>query len=154
MTENYLNDFNVTSKVPMDLVVFGFMIEHISRVSRIIKQGQGHGLLIGIGGSGRSSATKMAAFMADFELFQIEVSRKYTFADWRNDLKTLVRRAGGDPGKNVVFLFCDHQIKEEAFLEDINMLLNSGDIPSLFENEERLEIIEQVSLSLSPVSYG
>lgn len=141
--ENYLSEFNLTSKVPMDLVIFGFIIEHISRVSRIIKQGNGHGLLIGIGGSGRSSATKMAAFMADYELFQIEVSKKYGFTEWRNDLKSLLRKAG-EQGKNVVFLFCDHQIKDEAFLEDINMLLNSGDIPSLFENEERLEIIEHV----------
>lgn len=127
----------------MDLVIFGFIIEHISRVSRILKQSNGHGLLIGIGGSGRSSATKMAAFMADFELFQIEVSKKYTILDWRNDLKSLLRRVG-EHGKNIVFLFCDHQIKDEAFLEDINMLLNAGDIPSLFEHEERLEIIENV----------
>ena len=81
--------------------------------------------------------------MADYELFQIEVSKKYGLTEWRNDLKSLLRKAG-EQGKNVVFLFCDHQIKDEAFLEDINMLLNSGDIPSLFENEERLEIIEHV----------
>lgn len=138
-----MGDFNLTSKVPMDLVIFGFIIEHISRISRILKQNNGHGLLIGIGGSGRESATKMAAFMSDFELFKIEVSKKYSLPDWRNDLKNLLRQAG-EQGKNIVFLFGDHQIKDEAFLEDINMLLNSGDIPSLFESEERLEIIESV----------
>lgn len=127
----------------MNLVVFGFMIEHVSRISRILKQSSGHGLLIGIGGSGRSSATKLAAFMADIELFQIEVSKKYSINDWKNDLKTLLKKTG-ELGTQVVFLFCDHQIKDETFLEDINMLLNSGDIPSLFENEERLEIIEKV----------
>ena len=141
--ENYLADFNLTSKVPMDLVIFGFIIEHISRISRILKQNNGHGLLIGIGGSGRESATEMAAFMADFAVFKIEVSKKYSFVDWRNDLKSLLRQAG-EHGKNIVFLFGDHQIKDEAFLEDINMLPNSGDIPSLFESEERLEIIESV----------
>lgn len=133
----------MTSKVPMDLVIFGFIIEHISRISRIIKQNNGHGLLIGIGGSGRSSATKLATYIAEFELFQVEVSKKYTLTEWRNDIKTLLRKAG-EQAVNIVFLFCDHQIKDEAFLEDINMLLNSGDIPSLFENDERLEIIEKV----------
>ena len=87
--------------------------------------------------------TKLAAFIADFELFQVEMTKKYTINEWRADMKTLVRKAG-ETGANIVFLFVDHQIKDETFLEDINMLLNSGDIPTLFENEERLEIIEKV----------
>ena len=63
--------------------------------------------------------------------------------EWREDIRQLMRKAGVD-GVNMVFLFGDHQIKEEAFLEDVNMILNSGDIPNLYENEERLEIIEKV----------
>lgn len=55
-----------------------------------------------------------------------------------------MKKAGVD-GTNMVFLFGDHQIKEESFLEDVNMILNSGDIPNLYENEDRLEIIERVS---------
>ena len=35
-------------------------------------------------------------------------------------------------------------LQEEAFLEDINMILNTADIPNLYENEDRLEIIEKV----------
>jgi len=57
-----------------------------------------------------------------------------------------MRRAGVD-GTNMVFLFGDHQIKEESFLEDVNMILNSGDIPNLYEHEDRLEIIEKVQNS-------
>ncbi len=141
--KNYLREYNSSSKNPMDLVIFEFVIEHLVRISRILKQANGHGLLIGIGGIGRSSTTKLAAFIADFELFQCEMTKKYGVAEWRADLRRLVRKAG-ESVTNVVFLFADHQIKNEMFLEDINMLLNSGDIPSLFENEERLEIIEKV----------
>ena len=127
----------------MDLVIFGFVISHVSRISRMLKQPNGNGLLIGIGGTGRTSATKLATFIADFELFQIEVSTKYGVVEWRHDLKHLLRKAGVDGG-NIVFLFNDHQIKDESFLEDINMLLNSSDIPSLFENDERNDIIDKV----------
>ena len=99
--------------------------------------------LAGIGGSGRQSASKLASFMADYELFQIEITKNYTFNDWRDDIRRMMRKAG-EEGVSMVFLFGDHQIKEEAFLEDVNMLLNTGDIPNLYENEERLEIIEKV----------
>lgn len=142
--ENYLNDYNQTCKVQMDLVIFSFLIEHVSRISRILKQPtNGHGLLIGIGGTGRSSATKLATFIAGFEIFQIEVSKKYSLQEWRSDLKVLIKKCG-ELGTNIVFLFSDHQLKDEAFLEDINMLLNSGDIPSLFDNEEKLEIFDKM----------
>ena len=43
-----------------------------------------------------------------------------------------------------MFLFSDNQIKEESFMEDINMILNSGDLPNLYTAEEKAEITEKL----------
>jgi dynein heavy chain len=43
-----------------------------------------------MGGSGRQSAAKLATFMADYVLFQIEITRNYTNTEWRDDLKKVV----------------------------------------------------------------
>ncbi len=76
----------------------------------ILCESRFNGVCLGIGGSGRASATKLAAFMSDYELFQIEITKTYTFTDWREDVKKMLRKAGFE-GVSTVFLFGDHQLK-------------------------------------------
>ena len=51
----------------------------------------------------------------------------------------MLRRAGAE-NKSVVFLFSDTQIKDESFLEDINNILNSGEVPNMFPQDERMQV--------------
>ena len=57
-----------------------------------------------------------------------------------NYFQNLLKSAGG--GKTMVFLITDTQIKEESFLEDIDSLLNSGEVPNIFAADEKSEIME------------
>ena len=59
--EEYLEDYNATAKTKMPLVMFVDAVGHVSRISRVIRQPQGNALLLGLGGSGRQSLTRLAA---------------------------------------------------------------------------------------------
>eukprot|EP00898_Chlorokybus_atmophyticus_P003847 jgi/Chlat1/4463/Chrsp29S04567 len=142
--EEYLKDYNGTSKRPMNLAIFLFAAEHVSRICRLLLQPGGHMLLVGVGGSGRQSLTRLASHMCGMQVLQVEISKSYGMIEWREDLKRMLRVAGEAAGSPAVFLFSDTQIKNEAFVEDINNVLNAGEVPNMFANDEKAIIIENV----------
>ncbi|XP_034168074.2 LOW QUALITY PROTEIN: dynein axonemal heavy chain 12 [Pangasianodon hypophthalmus] len=143
VVESCLAEYNQTHKNRMNLVIFRYVLEHLSRISRVLKQPGGNALLVGVGGSGRQSITKLATFMAGMTLFQPEISKNYGMNEWRDDLKLLLKNAGVK-GQKTVFLLTDAQIKEEAFLEDVDSVLNTGEVPNIFAVDEKQEIMEAV----------
>jgi dynein heavy chain len=115
----------------MRLVLFLDACEHICRICRILRQPQGNALLLGVGGSGRQSLAKMATFISYYKIFQIEVTKSYNLKSWREDVKKVLMIAGVD-NKAISFLFVDTQIIKEEMLEDLNGILNSGDVTNLY----------------------
>ena len=55
----------------MNLILFDDALRHMLRVSRIIGSDRGNALLIGVGGSGKRSSTKLAAYIARQQTFQM-----------------------------------------------------------------------------------
>ncbi|XP_046853911.1 dynein axonemal heavy chain 7-like isoform X3 [Xenia sp. Carnegie-2017] len=141
--EKYLEEYNQLHKAQMNLVIFRYVLEHLVRISRILKQDGGNALLVGVGGSGRQSLSRLAAAISEFIVFQPEISKSYGMAEWREDIKSLLKTVGGQM-KPTVFLLTDTQIKEESFLEDIDSLLNTGEVPNLFAVDEKAELVEMV----------
>nr|WAW84827.1 axonemal dynein heavy chain 1 [Halisarca dujardinii] len=133
--DEFLEDYNQVTTAQMKLELFMDALKHVTRISRIVRQPLGNALLLGVGGSGRQSLTRLSSHMADYDCFQIELAKNYGVAEWREDVKTVLLKAGLDD-KQIVFLFSDTQIKSEVFLEDINNVLNSGDVPNIYALED------------------
>ena len=140
----FLADYNVMSSAKLSLVLFDNAIEHICRIARVVNLPLGNALLVGVGGSGRKSLTKLAAFISEMQLIQIEISKSYGQGEWREDLKRIMTQAGA-AGKPTVFMFSDTQIKSESFVEDLNNILNNGEVPNLFEADELAAVLEDVA---------
>ncbi|KFO25210.1 Dynein heavy chain 1, axonemal [Fukomys damarensis] len=138
--EEYMEDYNQINTAKLRLVLFMDAMSHICRISRTLRQALGNALLLGVGGSGRSSLTRLASHMTEYECFQIELSKNYGMSEWREDVKKVLLKAGLQ-NLPITFLFSDTQIKNESFLEDINNVLNSGDIPNLYNLDEQDQIV-------------
>ena len=135
VVEEYLSDHNAESKQPMPLVMFSDALEHVARIARVLRQPQGNALLLGVGGSGRQSMTKLATYIVGFSLAVVEIVKGYSMNDWRDDLKKVLMQAGVKD-KPTTFLFSDVQIINERMVEDINNVLNAGDVPNLYAPED------------------
>jgi dynein heavy chain len=136
VVEEYLADHNAECvKAPMPLVMFSDALEHVAKIVRILRQPQGNALLLGVGGSGRQSMTRLATYITGYQLRNVEIVKGYTMNDWRENVKTILMQAGVKDTPTT-FLFSDVQIINERMVEDINNILNAGDVPNLYGPED------------------
>lgn len=143
--QDYLEDYKFSVGKDLGIIFFMDAIEHVCRLARILRSERGNGLLIGVGGTGKQSLTRLASHLNGYKFvitvqliylivngisnilrcYQIAVTRTYDQNSWHEDL----RRFYFEPGtqaKHTTFLFTDTQIVLEEFLEDINNTLNTG----------------------------
>lgn len=129
-----LNEYN-DSHAQMNLVLFKNAMMHIARIARILEQSNGHALLVGVGGSGKQSLTKLTSFLLGYELESLP-SGSLSINDFKTLLGDVIKKATKTPGSKRVFMITDLQIENEQMLIYINDLLNSGYIPGLWIKEE------------------
>ncbi|KAM7536598.1 hypothetical protein Aperf_G00000086397 [Anoplocephala perfoliata] len=138
--ETYLEDYNLVNTKETSMVFFMDAIQHICRIARMLRQDRGNALLVGVGGTGKRTLTKLAAHVNGCQCFSIELCRGYNYDSFHEDLQKLYFWAGVDD-RPTVFLFFESQILIEEFVEDLNNILNSGEVPGLFDAETLEKLI-------------
>uniref|UniRef100_A0A8C5PRQ6 Dynein cytoplasmic 2 heavy chain 1 n=1 Tax=Leptobrachium leishanense TaxID=445787 RepID=A0A8C5PRQ6_9ANUR len=119
----------------LDILLFHEVLEYMSHVDRVLSVPGGSLLLAGRSGVGRRTVTSLVSHMHGAVLVTPKISRGYELKQFKNDLKQVMQMAGID-GQQVVLLLEDYQFVHPTFLEMINSLLSSGEVPGLYTIEE------------------
>ena len=135
--EDKLEEYNMEGGVqPMDLVMFSDAIANVTRIKRIISMPRGHGMLVGVGGSGKQSLARLTSFINSQDVLSILVNQNYGTNELKADLQEFDKKTAVKPAMPHAFLMTDGQIAGERFLVFINDMLSGGSIPDLFTREE------------------
>jgi dynein heavy chain len=90
---------------------------------------------------------RIAKTVNGYSFFMIEITKNYKEPKWKEDISSLLKSCGKD-NKKVIFLMSDTQIIYESFLEDINNILNTGEVQNLFKQDD----IDMICEDLRPVA--
>ncbi|VDP72907.1 unnamed protein product [Echinostoma caproni] len=129
-------------ELDVPLVLFNQVLDHVLRIDRVFRQPQGHLLLIGISGAGKTTLSRFVSWINGLSVFQVKVHNKYTAEDFDDDLRNVLRRAGCK-GEKITFIMDESNVLDSSFLERINTLLANGEVPGLFEGDEFAALMTQ-----------
>lgn len=137
----------------LNILIFPEVLDHIARIERTLSMFGGHIMLVGKSGVGRRSALVLASYMCGIPVFTPNMPRGYSIKNYKADIKQVLQLAGVE-GKHVVFLMEDHQFVEPEFIEYLNSLLSSGEVPGLYAPEEIDPLLSPLKDKLSEQGYA
>lgn len=130
------------------LVFFDEFLDNINRVDRVLRQPFGHLLLIGPPGCGKTLLADMVSWLNGLNVFTIKPGRKYDIFAFESDLRSVMKRAA-IKGEKLTFIFEESHALGPAFIERMNALLASGEVPGLFEGDEYSQLLNECRTAFS-----
>ena len=137
MVTTYIDEYNEINKQKISILLFQECLDNLAKLNRILSREQGHALQVGLGGDGRRTLTRLATYMQGYQLREMDAQKDVLYTDWQDFLRDVFLNSGI---KNVTstILVTDNQLSKNVFYEDINNLLNIGEIPNLLEDKEAI----------------
>lgn len=157
-----LEEYNDSHSAKIKMVFFKEAVMHILRCFRVLRQSRGSSMLIGLGGLGKSTVAKFASHMATYPLITLDDAKGLSgekLKEWLRK-KVLLACAGpesGIDGMPLSLIVCESNVEDENFYEDINSLLNTGEVPNIFPKDEKeklekglLDIYSEEGVTVDP----
>ncbi|GAW79183.1 hypothetical protein PGO_021530 [Plasmodium gonderi] len=129
-------------EINVQLVLFDDVLDHITRIDRVLRLPLGHLLLVGASGAGKTILSRFVSWINGLSVFQIRAGRNYCTESFEADLRSVMKRAGIKEEK-ITFIFDESNVLGPAFLERMNALLASGEVPGLFEGDNYTALINE-----------
>ena len=131
-------------ELDVQLVIYNELLDHILRIDRVLRQPLGHLLMVGASGAGKTVFSRFVSWLNGMSTFQIKVHKDYTAEDFDMDLREVLIQSGVEHAK-ITFIFDESNILDTAFLERMNALLASGEVPGLFEDADYQQLNYEIT---------
>lgn len=119
----------------LNINYFDEIINSMKGIDRLIYKNNSNLLLIGSNSIGRKKAVKIIASARNFEIMSLSLTKDTTVKEFKKFIKEIFQLTGVE-GRNTIFLIEEHHMTRSGFMEYVNSLLSSGEVPGLLTQEE------------------
>ncbi|QLQ78573.1 hypothetical protein HG537_0A08200 [Torulaspora globosa] len=135
------------------LILHDDMVYHIIRIDRVLKQVQGHAMLIGAGRTGKATMVEFVCWLNGIDFLRPSIHRNYGIAEFDNYLRNILLQCTVEE-QRICLLIDESSIRETAFLERMNTLLANSDIPDLFQEEQYDILMASLKQKFGSLGYS
>ena len=159
-TEQFMSELNEKKdRKHVEIVLFDDCLKNLMRITRVIQQDQGSCMLVGVGGSGKQSLSRLAAFCEQNSLVQPTYGSPPRPDDLRLVFRTIFNNIVEpySPQKGIFFiphtlLMTDAEFKIDYYLEVVSSFLATGEIANLFgQKNDKNAIIATTRTTLGKI---
>ena len=119
----------------LDVILIDELLELVARCDRALSFPGGSLLMVGRSGVGRRTAISIVSALHQAKLVALKMGKNYSEKQFKGELKGAMQIAGAD-GEPVFLVLEDHNLISSDYLDMINSLLSSGEVPGLYTPEE------------------
>ena len=137
----------------LGLSLYPDMLFQLAKLENILLQEGGSLLLAGRTGMKRWDSVCLVAYMLHINIYTLKIGRNYQAKSFYADIKQAVYEAGIQ-GENTILAIEDHQLINPLFIESINSLLSSGEIPGMYNKEELETLFNEIKDIYSETGFN